>query len=174
VTEVRRKIVAGILLAMAACAVAASIWIWSKRDARQAQVELDLPLLRQPERNFSAKSMLGTTWMLNLWASWCAPCLAEHPLLSEFARTSHVPIVGVNYMDRREAGIAWLQQHGDPYRTALFDSEGKIGAQLAVRGVPGTYVLDKRGAIRYRHIGPVTPEIMSQKILPLLRELEND
>lgn len=130
-----------------------------------------LPELHAPERTFSPQELAGQVWILNVWASWCAACREEHPVLEALAKSRAVPIYGLNYKDRREDAIRWLQQFGDPYRLSIFDAEGRVGLDYGVYGVPETYVIDKRGVIRYKRIGPVTPEIVEKKLLPLIREL---
>lgn len=130
-----------------------------------------LPVLHAPERIFSPQELAGQVWILNVWASWCAACREEHPVLEALAKSRAVPIYGLNYKDRREDAIRWLQQFGDPYRLSIFDAEGRVGLDYGVYGVPETYVIDKRGVIRYKRIGPVTPEIVEKKLLPLIREL---
>ena len=129
----------------------------------------ELPLLTDPGKRFSQKEMLGKVWVLNVWASWCAPCLVEHPQVTRLSRA--VPVVGLNYKDAREDAIPWLKRNGDPYVTTLQDPSGRIGLDYGVYGVPETYVIDRQGVIRYKRIGPVTPEILKDKIEPLLREL---
>lgn len=130
-----------------------------------------LPELHAPERTFSPQDLAGQVWILNVWASWCAACREEHPVLEALAKSRAVPIYGLNYKDRREDAIRWLKQFGDPYRLSVFDVEGRVGIDYGVYGVPETYVIDKRGVIRYKRIGPVTPEIVEKKLLPLIREL---
>ena len=134
----------------------------------------DLPLLHEPDKTISASAQLGKVWVLNVWASWCVACREEHPVLVEYAKNGLAPLLGLNYKDRREDGLAWLARYGDPYRFSFYDLEGKVGIDYGVYGVPETYVIDKRGVIRYKRIGPVTPEIMAQKIRPMLRELERE
>ena len=136
--------------------------------------QFELPLLHAPERSFSPKSMLGKVWMLNVWASWCVSCRHEHPVLMELARTGALPIYGLNYKDARQDGIEWLNRHGDPYRLSAYDAKGAVGIDYGVYGVPESYVIDKRGVIRYKQIGIVTPDVLRTKILPLVRELERD
>jgi len=131
----------------------------------------ELPQLREPGKTFSQKDMLGKVWLLNVWASWCTACREEHPVVTELAKSGVAPIYGLNYKDKREDGLAWLQQFGDPYRLSVFDIQGRVGIDYGVYGVPETYVIDKRGVIRYKRIGPLTPDIVKQKILPLLDEL---
>ena len=132
----------------------------------------ELPQLHAAEKTFSPKDMLGQVWLLNVWASWCASCRVEHPVLMELARSNTIPIYGLNYKDGRGEGIAWLQQFGDPYRLSAFDAKGQVGIDYGVYGVPETYLIDQRGVIRYKRIGIVTPDIVRTKILPLVRELE--
>ncbi len=132
-----------------------------------------LPQLRDADKIFSEQDLMGNVWLLNVWASWCVSCREEHPVLLEFAKSNVAPVYGLNYKDKREDGVAWLQRFGDPYRLSAFDSEGKVGIDYGVYGVPETYVIDKRGVIRYKQIGPLTPEILKQKIIPLVTRLNN-
>lgn len=130
-----------------------------------------LPQLHKPDKTFSEKDMLGKVWLLNVWASWCVSCREEHPVLLGLARSGVVPIYGLNYKDERKDGIAWLQRLGDPYQLSAYDINGRVGIDYGVYGVPETYVIDKHGVIRFKRIGAVTPEILKQKILPLINEL---
>ncbi|HUL96967.1 MAG TPA: DsbE family thiol:disulfide interchange protein [Usitatibacter sp.] len=127
--------------------------------------------LHEPARMIAPEDMKGKVWMLNVWASWCVSCRVEHPVLLDFARKNAVPIVGLDYKDQREDGLQWLQKLGNPYVASAFDEDGKIGIDYGVYGVPETFVIDKQGIIRYKQIGPVTPEALEAKILPLLKSL---
>ena len=131
-----------------------------------------LPVLHQPERKVAGADYLGQVWLLNVWASWCVACRVEHPVLVELAKSKVVPIVGLNYKDKPDEGIAWLAQHGDPYTLSVVDGDGRVGIDWGVYGVPETFVVDKAGMIRYKHIGPVSPEALQQTILPLVRSLQ--
>jgi cytochrome c biogenesis protein CcmG/thiol:disulfide interchange protein DsbE len=133
-----------------------------------------LPQLHAPDQTFAQKDMLGKVWMLNVWASWCVACREEHPNLVELARSGAVPIYGLNYKDERADGIAWLARFGNPYKLSAYDRDGRIGIDYGVYGVPETYVIDKAGVIRYKRIGAVTPEILRDKILPLVKELNGN
>jgi cytochrome c biogenesis protein CcmG/thiol:disulfide interchange protein DsbE len=133
-----------------------------------------LPQLHAPDKTFAQKDMLGKVWMLNVWASWCVACREEHPNLVELARSGAVPIYGLNYKDERADGIAWLARFGNPYQVSAYDRDGRIGIDYGVYGVPETYVIDKAGVIRYKRIGAVTPEILRDKILPLVKELNGN
>jgi len=134
----------------------------------------ELPLVAAPGKRFSEKDMLGQVWILNVWASWCAPCLAEHPAVSELARSGAAPVIGLNYKDAREDALAWLRRNGDPYRLVAADADGRVGVDYGVYGVPETYVIDRRGVIRYKQIGPLTPEIVRGRVVPLLEELKRE
>lgn len=131
-----------------------------------------LPLLHEPDRTFSQKDTAGKVWILNVWASWCAPCREEHPLWVELAKQKTIPIYGLNYKDKRADSMAWLQRYGDPYVLSVSDVQGRIGIDYGVYGVPETYVIDKQGVIRFKHVGPVTPGVLQDKILPLVAKLQ--
>lgn len=131
----------------------------------------ELPQLREATKTFTERDMLGKVWVLNVWASWCVSCREEHPVLLDLAASGAVPIYGLNYKDRREDGLAWLKGMGDPYRLSIYDLDGRVGIDYGVYGVPETYVIDKAGVIRYKRIGPLTPQIVKEKVLPLVQEL---
>ena len=131
----------------------------------------ELPLLHAPDKTFSQKDMLGSVWILNVWASWCPPCLVEHPVITELSRSGLAPVVGLNYKDARDDALPWLKRNGDPYKLTVYDAAGRIAIDYGVYGVPETYVIDRKGIIRYKHIGPLTPEIADKKIRPLVKEL---
>ena len=128
--------------------------------------------LQEPNSQIGNADMLGKVWLLNVWASWCASCRQEHPLFMELQRTRLVPIYGLNYKDKREDGMNWLRQFGDPYVVSAFDVDGRVGIDYGVYGVPETYVIDRQGIIRYKHVGPVTMDALQTRILPLVKELE--
>lgn len=154
--------------------------------------QFQLARLDDASRTFSPADMRGKVWLLNVWASWCVSCRAEHPLLVSFAKQGRVPVIGLNYKEVRGDGEldagklsageedrlvrrraqAWLDQRGDPYQLTALDIDGRVGIDYGVYGVPETYVIDQAGVIRYKQIGPLTPEALETKILPLVRELE--
>jgi cytochrome c biogenesis protein CcmG/thiol:disulfide interchange protein DsbE len=131
-----------------------------------------LAQLHEPGKKFSPQDMQGKVWLLNVWASWCVSCREEHLVLLELSRQNIVPIYGLDYKDKREDGVAWLAMGGDPYVLSASDTEGRIGIDYGVYGVPETYVIDKQGIIRYKQIGAVTPDNLREKILPLVAELQ--
>lgn len=160
-------------------ALVAFFFVGLNRDPReipsplvnQAAPAFSLQQLHVPSQPFSPAAMRGQVWLFNVWASWCVSCRAEHPVLMALAKTKLVPIVGLNYKDQRSDALQWLKQFGDPYVLSAADLDGRIGIDYGVYGVPETYVIDKQGIIRMKHIGPVTDEVLQYKILPRVREL---
>jgi len=135
--------------------------------------EFSLPRLDQPEQRISRADMVGQVWVLNVWASWCVACRQEHPLLVQYAKQSKVPIYGLNYKDERAAGMKWLADFGNPYIASISDRDGRVGIDFGVYGVPETFVIDREGVIRYKQIGPLTPEVLRDTIEPLLKQLNS-
>ena len=131
-----------------------------------------LAQLHEPGKTLGTADLKGQVWLLNVWASWCVSCREEHPLLVELSKTKIVPIFGLNYKDEPTAGKGWLTQLGNPYDASVMDRDGRVGIDWGVYGVPETFVIDKKGTIRYKQIGPVTAEALEKKILPLVRELQ--
>ncbi|MDH4061684.1 MAG: DsbE family thiol:disulfide interchange protein [Aquincola sp.] len=133
----------------------------------------NLPQLNDPAVKIAAEQMKGQVWVLNVFASWCTPCLAEHPYVTQLAQQSGVKVVGLNYKDRAEDAKGWLRKHGDPYSTIVVDADGRVGIDYGVYGVPETFVIDKQGVIRHKQIGPMTPDALKDDILPLVAKLKN-
>lgn len=142
---------------------------------------------------FSPQQMRGKVWLLNVWSTWCVSCRAEHAYLVEVARQNGIPIVGLNYKEVRgdseidaskmapadelqlvrQRANAWIAEHGNPYQLSALDLDGRVGIDYGVYGVPETYLIDREGIIRFKQIGPLTPEAMQTKILPLLQKLNS-
>ena len=127
--------------------------------------------LEQPDAQFSPDDLKGKVWVLNVWASWCVACRVEHPLLVEIARSQVVPLIGLDYKDQRPDALQFLSKNGDPYNLSAFDSDGRVGIDYGVYGVPETFLIDKNGVIRHKQIGPITREALQNTILPLINEL---
>ncbi|GAB2845203.1 DsbE family thiol:disulfide interchange protein [Pseudoduganella ginsengisoli] len=140
--------------------------------AGKAAPAFTLQRIGAPGPAFQSQQMAGKVWLLNVWASWCGPCRAEHPVLVDLAKQGVAPIVGLNYTDKLDESGRWLAEHGNPYTAAVFDGDGRVGMDWGVVGVPETFVIDKQGHIRMRHVGPVTQEVVRDKLLPLVKELE--
>jgi cytochrome c biogenesis protein CcmG, thiol:disulfide interchange protein DsbE len=133
--------------------------------------DFDLPELREPEVRFARNDMLGKPALFNVWASWCVTCRQEHPMLAELRR-SGVPVYGLNYKDTRTDALRFLARYGDPYSAIGFDESGMVGIDYGVYATPESFLIDRNGMIRFKHIGMITPEIIETKILPLYRQLE--
>ena len=143
------------------------------------------------DEKFSPQDMQGKVWLLNVWSTWCVSCRQEHPMLVQMAKSQTVTLIGLNYKEVRgdasfdmskinaeaektmatQRASAWLQRHGNPYALSALDLDGRVGIDYGVYGVPETYVIDKAGIIRLKHTGPITPEVFSGKLLPLVKEL---
>jgi cytochrome c biogenesis protein CcmG/thiol:disulfide interchange protein DsbE len=128
--------------------------------------------LHEPDKRIGTEQLRGQVWLLNVWASWCVACRSEHPHLVELARQDLVPIYGLNYKDERNDALRWLRQFGDPYIASAHDLDGRVGLDYGVYGVPETFLIDKQGVIRYKHIGPVDPDVINNTIMPMVRELQ--
>jgi cytochrome c biogenesis protein CcmG/thiol:disulfide interchange protein DsbE len=132
----------------------------------------EIAQLAEPNKTFSPASMKGQVWILNVWASWCVACREEHPVLVELAKSQIAPVIGLDYKDKREDAMAMLAKQGNPYALSAFDGNGRVGIDYGVYGVPETYIIDKVGVIRFKHIGPLTMDLLNQKIYPMLTELK--
>lgn len=132
----------------------------------------ELPALHPPQAQVGPADFLGQVWLLNVWASWCAGCQVEHPLLMALAEQGRVPLVGMAYKDDAVAAEAWLQARGNPYRVVVLDVSGQAGIDWGVYGVPETFVIDAGGVVRHKHIGPLTRQALQEDILPLIERLQ--
>ncbi len=130
------------------------------------------PLVGRPAPVFAVDGLatadLEGPALLNIFASWCVPCRAEHPLLTQLAEEEGVVIYGVAYKDKPEAANAFLAELGNPYRRIGFDEDGRAGVEWGVTGVPETFVLDAEGAVVFKHTGPLTPDAVRLDLLPAL------
>ena len=133
--------------------------------------EFSLPPVQGRALGLSSSDLKGEVSLVNVFASWCVACRAEHPLLMELKRKGVVPIHGLNYKDRPEDAEKWLDELGDPYTRTGADIKGLVAIDWGVYGVPETFVIDRQGLIAYKQIGPVNLEVLEKTILPLIREL---
>lgn len=130
-----------------------------------------LPVVGQAGKVFSPADMKGQVWLLNVWAPWCVSCRQEHPVLMQLKQAGAVPIVGLNWKDKDREAERLLVEHGSPYVAVPDDLSGKVGIDYGVTGTPETYVIDKAGIIRMKHIGPIGPDVWKDKLAPKLKEL---
>jgi cytochrome c biogenesis protein CcmG/thiol:disulfide interchange protein DsbE len=126
-----------------------------------------LPLLHEPGRIVTRADLLGKPYVLNVWGSWCPSCRIEHPLVEALARSGRIRVIGFNYKDDRDDALRWLDQFGNPYEFSLVDREGRKAIDFGVTAAPETFVVDAQGIVRYKQTGPITPDVIENKILPL-------
>lgn len=136
--------------------------------------EFDLPTLHQPKSNIELDDLKGSVSLINVWASWCAACRIEHPILNDAVEKYSLNLYGLNYKDNRSDALVWLNALGNPYVESAFDEKGVIGINYGVYGVPETFVLDKKGIIRYKHVGPIDKKKFNDTIMPLVKKLEKE
>jgi cytochrome c biogenesis protein CcmG, thiol:disulfide interchange protein DsbE len=137
----------------------------------QPAPQFALPPLNEGEPGFATSDLQGKVSLVNTFASWCAPCRAEHRVLTALAATKRLPIYGIDYKDKTEAARAWIAELGNPY-TRIGTDDGRVGIDWGVYGVPETFVVDRAGRIRYKHVGPLTEADLTRTILPLVAQLE--
>lgn len=129
-----------------------------------------LSTVEDETRIVTPNDLKGKVTLLNVWATWCFACKAEHPYLVKLAREG-VHIVGIDYRDEREPARKWLEDLHNPYEYSVFDGEGRLGLDLGVTGAPETFVIDREGIIRYRHIGVIDERVWRETLEPLYRSL---
>lgn len=132
----------------------------------------DLPLLDDQGARLTPQTLRGKVWLLNVWASWCAPCRQELPILMEMSRKDQIAIYGLNYKDQSSKAQALLRVAGNPYVASAVDADGRVGMDFGIHAVPETFVIDAQGRVRYRHLGPVTQQVWEEKIMPVVRAVQ--
>lgn len=150
-----------------------------RRDPREVPSPLigkpvprfELPAVRGRALGLSSANLKGDVSLVNVFASWCVACRDEHPVLMQLRRAGLVPIHGLNYKDRPEDAQKWLDDLGDPYTRTGADIDGRVGIEWGVYGVPETFVIDRDGRIAYKHIGPLTPQVVENTLRPLIAKL---
>jgi len=131
----------------------------------------DLPPVPGKDLGLASADLKGEVSLVNVFASWCVACRAEHPLLMRLAKDGLVPVHGLNYKDAPAAAAAWLGELGNPYTRTGMDLDGRVGIDWGVYGVPETFLIDAEGRIRFKQIGPITPEAWDNEIWPLIQRL---
>jgi len=136
----------------------------------KALPDFSLASVTRPDKVISPKDLFGRVYLLNVWASWCVACRQEHPLLMELQRNKLVTIVGLNYKDNQENARGFLRNLSNPYEMSFADISGRVGIDLGVYGVPETFVIDKQGIIRYKHVGPINEKALAEDIMPVVHQ----
>lgn len=134
--------------------------------------EFALPPVKGRALGLSSADLKGHVSLVNVFASWCVPCRAEHPLFLRLAEQNVVPIYGINHKDAPDDAARWLDALGDPYTRTGADLDGRVSIEWGVYGVPETFVIDRAGRIRHKHIGALTPRALDETILPLIERLQ--
>lgn len=168
------------IFAALAALLATGVWL-SRRPDRDAlpsplidkpAPQFLLPVLHEPERLVSLQDLRGAPFVLNIWGSWCVECRVEHPVLTKFAESKRVRVVGYNWKDERADALRWLEQFGNPFWLVIADIEGKQAIDWGIYGAPETFLVDANGMIRWKHVGPLSDEIVSKELLPALQKIE--
>lgn len=163
-------------------AVAAAFWLGLGRDPSvlpSALIDQPLPQftlapVREDDAEFVSNDVVGRVALVNVFASWCGPCRQEHPTLLELARERHVLIYGINWKETPADCRLYLAESGDPFARIGSDESGRYALELGVTGAPETFVLDRHARIRFKHVGPITPDVWRQTIEPIMIQLENE
>ncbi|PPC78380.1 DsbE family thiol:disulfide interchange protein [Pokkaliibacter plantistimulans] len=134
--------------------------------------DFSLPTVESSSELISAARLKGQPVLLNIWATWCPSCHMEHPYFMQLAKQG-VPIIGINYKDDRASAMKWLAELGNPYLFSIFDEKGSLGFDLGVYGAPETYLIDKDGIIRYKHVGVVDERVWREQIQPIYERLKS-
>jgi cytochrome c biogenesis protein CcmG/thiol:disulfide interchange protein DsbE len=129
--------------------------------------DFSLPLLHEPDKTLTRADLLGQPYVLNVWGSWCPSCRLEHPFVEALAKSGRIRVIGFNYKDEREDALRWLEQFGNPYEFSLVDRDGRAAIDFGVTAAPETFLIDAQGMVRFKHTGPLTPDVISREILPL-------
>jgi cytochrome c biogenesis protein CcmG/thiol:disulfide interchange protein DsbE len=134
--------------------------------------DFSLPVLHDPSVTVTAAELRGAPYLLNVWGSWCAACREEHPVLTKFAETRRVRVVGYNWKDEPADALRWLEQFGNPFFVVLADKEGRYALDWGVAGAPETFLVDGSGIVRWKYTGPLTDEVVETQLLPVLEQVE--
>ena len=138
----------------------------------RAAPQFSLPLLHEPGRRVASAVLLGQPYLLNVWGSWCPACRDEHPVLTRFAETKRLRVIGYNWKDEHADALRWLEQFGNPYWMVLVDYEGRHAIDWGIYGAPETYLVDAGGVIRWKHVGPLDDAVVERELLPAIAALE--
>ena len=169
------------MFAALAALLAAGVWLSRNpdRDALPSPLinkpapPFSLPVLHEPDRIVSLEDLRGEPFVLNVWGSWCVECRVEHPVLTRFAESKRVRVVGYNWKDDRADALRWLDQFGNPFWLVVTDVEGKHAIDWGIYGAPETFLVDGDGMIRWKHVGPLSEGVVRDELLPALEQIQS-
>ena len=168
------------VFALLALLLAAGVWMSRNPDRDKLPSPLigkpapafNLPVLHEPQRSVSLDQLKGAPFVLNVWGSWCVACRIEHPVLTRFAETKRVRVVGYNWKDEPADALRWLEQFGNPFWLVLADVEGRAAIDWGIYGAPETFLVDANGMIQWKHVGPLTDAVINDELMPALQAIE--
>ena len=134
--------------------------------------EFALPILHEPTRTVRLADLRGQPFLLNVWGSWCVECRVEHPVLTRFAETKRLRVVGYNWKDEPADALRWLEQFGNPFWLVLADVEGRAALDWGIYGAPETFLVDGTGLIRWKHVGALSEDVIADELMPALQQVE--
>ena len=168
------------VFAALAALLAAGVWMSRKpdRDALPSPLigkpapAFALPVLHDPTQTVTLDKLKGQPFLLNVWGSWCVECRVEHPVLTRFAETKRVRVIGYNWKDSRDEALRWLEQLGNPYMLVLADEEGRTALDWGIAAAPETFLVDGSGIVRWKYSGAITQQVMDEQLIPALEKVE--
>ncbi|MEP6633273.1 MAG: DsbE family thiol:disulfide interchange protein [Luteimonas sp.] len=170
------------LAVFAAIAVLLAAGVWLSRNPDRSALpspligkhapEFSLPVLHEPQRVVSSRDLRGAPYVLNVWGSWCPECRVEHPVITRFAETKRVRVIGYNWKDERSDALRWLEQFNNPYWLVLADTDSKAAINWGIYGAPETFLVDGRGIVRWKHVGAMTDAVIQKELLPAITQAE--
>jgi len=170
------------LIVVAVLGVLLATGVWMSRNPNREALPspligksaptFSLPVLHEAGRLFGTHDLRGQPYLLNVWGSWCPACGDEHPVLTRFAETKRVRVVGFNWNDEHADALHWLEEHGNPYWIVVTDREGKVAIDWGIYGAPETFLVDGKGVVRWKFVGPLTDDVIADQLLPKLAEIE--
>ena len=162
--------------------LAAGVWLSRKPDRdvlpsaliNKPAPRFALPVLHEPGRVVTLDQLKGAPFLINVWGSWCPTCREEHPILTRFAETKRVRVIGLDWKDDRDDALRWLDQFGNPYWLVLTDEQGGTVIDLGVAAAPETFLVDAKGIVRWKKAGALTDAAVHDELMPALEQLERE
>ena len=168
------------VFAALALLLAAGVWLARNPDREalpsplivRPAPQFALSVLHEPQRTVTLAELGGQPFVLNVWGSWCPECRVEHPVLTRFAETKRVRVVGYNLKDEPADALRWLDQFGNPYWLVVTDYDGRAAIDWGIYGAPETFLVDGNGVIRWKHVGLMSDDTIADELVPALERIE--